>query len=324
MANAFTGGASGAAWDLLVETAFDRKVEYYLRDEPQWQQVIDKRPAQQAMPGDVVTLTLHNAFASLATSPLTETVDPDAVAAPAPTRVQVSLSEWGNAAITTLRLRELGFTAPDSEIAELVGRNMYDSVDSIIKAVADAGTNLLWVNGGILQTANTTTPGTDVQVVTTDLLTRAPAVAAVKLLQRAKVLPKQAGKYVSMIHPDVAYDLQAENSATAWTGPHIYGTDTANIYSGAVGDYQGARFLETTRTTITKTGASSGSVYSTYFFGQQALVEVAAQQPHIVIGPMVDKLKRFYPIGWYALAGWAIYRPQALVTVRTSSSITKL
>jgi N4-gp56 family major capsid protein len=320
MANAFTGGASGAAWDLLTETAYDRAVEYYLRDEPQWRQLIDKRPVDQAMPGDVVTLTLHNPFAALATSPLTETVDPDAVAAPAPTRVQVTLQEWGNAALTTLRLQETAFTKPDAEIAELIGRNMYDSVDTIVRSVADAGTNILWVNGGAMKT----TGGADASVAATDLLTRNPATAAVKLLQRAKVLPKQAGKYVAVIHPDVAFDLQAENTATAWNAPHVYGTDTAEIYSGAVGDFQGARYIETTRTTINSDGVSSGKVYSTYYFGKQALVEASAVDPHIVIGPQTDKLKRFFPIGWYGLAGWSIYRPQSLVQVRTCSSIAGL
>lgn len=324
MANAYTGGASGAAWDLLTETAYDRAVEWYLRDEPQWRQVIDKRPAEQAMPGDVVTLTLHNTALGLATSPLTETVDPDAVALPAPTRVQVTLQEWGNAAIGTLRLRETAFTKPDAEIAHHIGLNMVDSLDSIVRSVADAGTNILWVNGGAMKT----TGGADASVATTDLLTRNPATAAVKLLQRAKVQTKQAGKYVAIINPDVAFDVQAENSATAWVAPHTYGGDTAAIYSGAVGDFQGARYIETTRTTKTQDGAGTSpnqaEVYSTYYFGRQALVEASAVDPHVVIGPQTDKLKRFFPIGWYCLAGWSIYRPQALVTVRTSSSLAGL
>src|SRR6202000_145791 len=126
---------------LLVETAFDRSVDYYLRDEPQWNQMIDKHPVAQAMPGDGGTLTIHNPVCSRATTPLTETVDPDAVAAPAPTRVQVALQEYGNASLYTLRLKELAFTRPTEELTELIGRNMYDSIDSIVKSVADAGTN---------------------------------------------------------------------------------------------------------------------------------------------------------------------------------------
>lgn len=319
MANAFTGGASGAAWDLLVETAYDRAVEYYLRDEPQWRQVIDKRPVAQAMPGDVVTLTLHNSLA-LATSALTETVDPDAVAAPAPTRVNVTLQEWGNAALGTLRLFKTGFTKPDAELAQLIGLNQIDSVDAIIRSVADAGTNLIWVNGGVVKT----TGGANASVTATDLLTRAPATIAPKILARNKVMPKQGPFYAAMIHPDVSYDLQSENSATAWTAPHVYGTDTANIYTGTTGDFQRARYVETTRCNITTDGAAGAKVYSTYYLGRQALVEASVEEPHVVVGPQTDKLKRFFPIGWYALAGWAIYRPTALQTVRTSSSIAGL
>lgn len=320
MANAFTAGASGAAWDLLTETAYDRAVDWYLNDEPQWRSVIDKRPVNQAMPGDVVTLTIHNQL-TLATTALSETVDPDAVAMPAPTRVNVTLQEWGNAAIGTLRLQATAFTNPDKEIAMDIGYNMMDSLDAIVRSVADAGTNLLWVNGGVVKT----TGGANSAVASTDLLTRNPATAAVKLLRRNKVRTKQSGFYASMIHPDVSFDLQAENSATAWTAPHVYQDGQAGaIYAGTVGDFQGARYVETTRCNITTDGVTGGKVYSTYYLGQQALVEASAVDPHVVVGPQTDKLKRFFPIGWYSLQGWSIYRPKALLTVRTASSIAGL
>lgn len=320
MVNAYTGGASGAAWDNLVEAAFDRVVEWQLRDAPQWRQLIDKRPINQAMPGDTVTMTLQNDFTAHATTPLTETVDPDSVAAPAPTRVVVTLNEYGNAAISTLRLRDLGFTKPDQELAMGIGRNMYDTMDDLVRAIADAGTNIIHSNSGTLSTSG----GTDVLTTTTDLMNRKASVTAVSLLRRNKIQPRIGQNYAAVIHPDVAFDLQAENSATAWVAPHVYGTDTEAIYSGAVGDYQGARYIQTTRTTITNTGATSGKVYSTYYFGKQALVSAEVEPAHIVIGPQVDKLKRFFPIGWYSLAGWSIYRPEALVTVRTCSSIAGL
>lgn len=319
MANAFTGGASGAAWDLLTETAYDRAVDWYLEDQPQWRNVIDKRPVAQAMPGDVVTLTIMNKLA-LATSPLTETVDPDAVAMPAPSRVNVTLQEWGNASIGTLRLKGTAFTKPDQEMAMTIGLNQQDSIDTIVRSVADAGTNLLFVNGA----ATKSTGGTNGAVAATDLLTRGPATAAVKILRRNKVQPKQGSFYAAMIHPDVSFDLQAENTATAWNAPHTVGTDTAAIYAGAVGNFQGAQYVETTRCNVTGDGASSAKVYSTYYLGKQALVEASVYEPHVVVGPQVDKLKRFFPIGWYALCGWSIYRPEALLTVRTSSSISAL
>lgn len=305
----------------MTETAYDRVVEYQLRDDPQWRQVITKRPVQQSMPGDVVTFTLMNDLAH-ATTPLTETVDPDAVAAPAPTRVLVTLAEYGNATLTTERLERTAFINVDPAIAMLIARNQADSLDDLVRAIADASTNILHYNSGTLTTAQSASPGTDVLTTTADIMTRKPAVAAVTLLRRAKVNTLKSNKYVSMIHPDVAYDLQAEAAATAWVGPHTYGTDTEAIYSGQVGTYMGASYLETTRTTISATAAaSSAPLYSTYFLGDQAIAEASAVEPHVVVGPQIDKLKRFSPLGWYGLLGWGLYRPKALVIVKTQSSL---
>jgi hypothetical protein len=62
-------------------------------------------------------------------------------------------------------------------------------------------------------------------------------------------------------------------------------------------------------------------VFNTYFAGQQALAEAVAEEPHVVIGPVVDKLMRHRPLGWYGVLGFSIYRDEALYRVETSSSI---
>lgn len=62
-------------------------------------------------------------------------------------------------------------------------------------------------------------------------------------------------------------------------------------------------------------------VFNTYFAGQQALAEAVAEEFHVVIGPVVDRLMRHRPLGWYGIAGWAIYRQEALYRVESSSSI---
>ncbi len=63
------------------------------------------------------------------------------------------------------------------------------------------------------------------------------------------------------------------------------------------------------------------NVFNTYFAGQQALAEAVAEEPHVVIGPVVDKLMRHRPLGWYGVLGHAIYRDEALYRIETSSSI---
>lgn len=62
-------------------------------------------------------------------------------------------------------------------------------------------------------------------------------------------------------------------------------------------------------------------VYRTIVAGKQALAEAVAEEPHVVIGPVVDKLMRFRPIGWYGVLGFKIYRQEALYRIATASSI---
>ena len=84
--------------------------------------------------------------------------------------------------------------------------------------------------------------------------------------------------------------------------------------------------IDTAITTQVTSGASitfthETRVFNTYFAGQQALAEAVAEEPHVVIGPVVDKLMRHRPLGWYGVLGHAIYRDEALYRVETSSSI---
>ena len=81
---------------------------------------------------------------------------------------------------------------------------------------------------------------------------------------------------------------------------------------------------------VTSAGVTSGAtititpvtkVFNTYFAGQQALAEAVAEEFHVVIGPVVDKLMRHRPLGWYGIAGWSVYRNEALYRVESSSSI---
>mgnify|MGYP006268894013 CR=1 FL=1 len=71
----------------------------------------------------------------------------------------------------------------------------------------------------------------------------------------------------------------------------------------------------------TMTFTPVAKVYRTFFAGQQALAQAVAEEPHVVIGPITDKLQRFRPIGWYGVLGFKIYRNAALYRVESSSSI---
>ena len=92
-----------------------------------------------------------------------------------------------------------------------------------------------------------------------------------------------------------------------------------------------------TNTTLTVDVANSGTVgtntltvtpvtrvYNTIVCGQQAMAQAVAEEPHVVIGPVVDKLMRHRPMGWYGVLGFARYREEALYRIETGSSIAAL
>ena len=112
--------------------------------------------------------------------------------------------------------------------------------------------------------------------------------------------------------------------SAGWRQPHEY-VDTAGIYAGELGTYEGVAFVETPRLTNTQSGSGTGAsqvrVYNTFIMGQQALAEAVAEEPHTVIGPVTDKLMRLRPLGWYGVLGYALYRGTALWRVETASSV---
>jgi N4-gp56 family major capsid protein len=65
-------------------------------------------------------------------------------------------------------------------------------------------------------------------------------------------------------------------------------------------------------------------VFRTIIAGQQAMAQAVAEEPHVVIGPVVDKLMRHRPMGWYGVLGFARYREEALYRIETGSSIAAL
>jgi len=128
-----------------------------------------------------------------------------------------------------------------------------------------------------------------------------------------------------------AFTIVVANAAfggLAKVGDKISGTNvgtSAKITAISVG---------ATNTTFTVDVANSGTVgtntltvtpvtkvYRSFLAGQQALAEAVAEEPHVVIGPVVDRLMRQRPIGWYGVLGHAIYRNEALYRIETGSSI---
>jgi N4-gp56 family major capsid protein len=275
------------------------------------------------MPGSSVKFTIFNDL-SAATSTLTETSDVTAVAM-GDSQVEVTLAEYGNAVSTTAKLRGTSFLDVDAAAANVVGYNAGISIDSVIREVLSAGTNVIYGGGGSSDPAGRTT------VQTEDVIEANDVRKVVAALRGANAVSFN-GMYMGYIHPDVSYDLRRETGVASWRDPHVY-SDPAFIYNGEVGAFEGVRFIETPRAKIFE-NASNGSgsagtidVYCTHICGRQALakahsiVDGNGPFPRVVRGPITDTLMRFQPIGWYWLGGYARFREAALRRVESASSI---
>jgi len=119
---------------------------------------------------------------------------------------------------------------------------------------------------------------------------------------RAEVGDKIAGTGIASGAKITA--ISTSGSTTTFT------VDTAN--TGAV-----ALTTVVTVTPVTR-------VFDTIVCGAQAMAEAVAEEPHIVIGNVTDKLMRFRPMGWYGVLGFAVYRDEALYRITSGSSIAAL
>jgi N4-gp56 family major capsid protein len=187
---------------------------------------------------------------------------------------------------------------------------MVNTIDRLARTALDGATNVEFIG-------DTTASG----VVAGDVLTAAMVRKAHAELSAADAQPLGNGAFAAEVHPHASYDLKDETGDGAWVSPAQY-VDTIKIYNNEIGMFGGFRFMETSRASLVANGASSNvDLYTSYFHGKDALGEAVSIPPHIVIGPVVDKLKRMQPLGWYGYLGFDTIREAAVRLKKHASSI---
>lgn len=301
------------------QIAFDRLAYFALRSELLFDQAADVQPVAQAMPGSAVTFTIFNDIAA-ATSTLNEVTDVTPVAL-SDSQVTVTLAEYGNAVVTTAKLRGTAFLDVDSAAANVIGYNAGDSLDKVVSAVLAAGSNVAYAGG----------KSSRVGLAVADVLSANDIRKQVAALRKANV-PTFNGSYIGFIHPDVSYDFRTATDAAAWRTPANY-VDPTGIYNGEIGLFESVRFIETPRAPIFENAfngagaAGTGDSYATLVMGRQALAKAFSTQdgngamPKVVRGNVTDYLMRLQPMGWYWLGGYGRFREASLRRIESASSI---
>ena len=305
------------------QTAFEKLAYFALRPELYYDMFADVQATNATNPGATVTFTRFSDLAA-ATTPLNEGEDVTPVAL-SDSQVSVTLNEYGNASVTTAKVRATSFLPVDPVAANIVGYNAGISIDTVCRNTLQAGDNVIYATGGATDPTSRTTINSD------DTLTANDVRRVVAQLRTANV-PTVNGSYVGFIHPDVSYDFRSATDAAAWRTPANY-VNPEGIYNGEIGMFEGVRFMESPRAPLFANASdNSGStgtidVYGTLVMGRQALAKGISlggeygAQPTVVYGTVTDILQRFRPIGWKHFVGYGVFRQEALRRIESASSI---
>lgn len=309
----------------LLQTVYDLLAYMPLRTELVYEQLVSRGMVQRTggqgttpQPGSTVTFSFINDLTETA-STIAESTDvtPQSMST---TQISVTAQEYGGAVTVTQRLDSVGLVRVSPYAAERIGRQMGAQMDNVVKAAVQAGTNVFY--SGTATSRATVGP-------TGDTLTAADVRKAVARLRRGpspatpvQARPVRGTNYAGLIHPDVSVDLRAEGATGGgWRPVHEYQA-AGNIYAGEVGTFEGVVFLESPRAPFfLDAGETSTDVYATLFVGMEAIAKVIGYRRQTVVGPVVDSLRRFQPVGWKTMEGFGRFREDAIWRVESRSSI---
>jgi N4-gp56 family major capsid protein len=189
----------------------------------------------------------------------------------------------------------LDLTAIDpilTETSQLLGEQSGYSVDTIVRDILNAGTNVQYANNRASR----------VTVAAGDVLTVAEIRKAVRTLKKNRARPVAGQYFVAFVSPSATYDLQSDPN---WTRASEY-AGSEQIYSGEVGRLYGVRFIETTETKVyAGAGAAGIDVHATLAIGANAygIVPLDGQNLETFFKPVgssgtADPLNQRWTMGW--------------------------
>jgi N4-gp56 family major capsid protein len=250
---------------------------------------------------------------------LTEGVTPDGVDLSI-TPVTATVAQYGNWTKISDFIDLVGLDPLLTETSELMGENAGESIDTIVRDIIYAGTNVIYPTGA---TTRVTVTGS-MKITALDIL------RARRTLRRNKVkqvsIPGGGKGYLSFIHTDVATDLMQTQE---WKDQNTY-VDTKNREDGIIGKMYGIYFIEVDNgVKYAGAGAAGVDVFATLFIGKGAYgvpdVE-GSSKPEIIVHPAgsggtADPLNQFNTVAWKAALATVRINELCIVRYETSASV---
>ena len=241
--------------------------------------------------GRTVNFTRYNPL-TIITTPLGEASNPVSCPINSST-VSMTLSEYG---ITTTHGKLLTLTSIDSgmkEKVELVGQNMGETLDQLVRSELGNGTSFYGNN----KTVSTFTAG--------DTLDACDIRLMVRQLELNKAKAYKDGMFIGKTDPYSKYNLIGD---TTWVNAKTY-SDVKGLYNGEMGELYQVRWLlnrsVASGTEATSTASSGVVRFYTYVHGDNAfgVYDLAQDQPKLYILP--NQVDSNSPTGRISFVSWA-------------------
>ena len=246
-------------------------------------------------------------------STITEGTDPTARGISAVT-VSAVLAQYGDLTQVTDVLSLTAFDNVISSAVELLGYQAGLTVDTVVRDIVAATTNVLYASG----VANRTS------IAASNVLTVADIRKAIRTLRGANAMPnsKAGGKFVAVVHPNVEYDLQGDSN---WVNAALYtekGVD--RIFQGETGEMYGVKFLRSANAPVlTNSGSAGTEVYQTLIFGEEAFGVSDLQSIRTIVqNPSKNSALELYAdVGWKCSFAAVILNNDYMVSIESAASL---
>lgn len=254
---------------------------------------------------------------AVSTTAITEGVTPDGVDLNI-TKLVATVQQYGNWTKISDFIDMTGLDPLLTEAAQLLGENAGESMDTLVRDIVAAGTNVVTV-GAKARSA----------ILASDKINALDILRVRRTLKRNKVkqiaVPGGGKGYLAFIHTDVATDLMQTQE---WKDQNTY-VDAKNREEGVLGKMYGIYFLEADNAVkFAGAGSAGADVYGTIFIGKGAYgvpdVE-GSSKPEMIVhkagsGGVADPLNQFNTVAWKS--AFTTLRLNELCIVRYESGAT--
>lgn len=262
--------------------------------------------------GRTVNFTRYDPLTIL-TTPLTESSNPTVCQITAST-IAVTLSEYG---LTVNTSKLLSLVSIDKNMAEkiaLVGQNMGETLNRLVRAQLGEGTAFL---------PNSATSST---VASTTKLDASAVRGITQRLEINKARPYPDGFWLGKTTPQNKYDLIGDS---VWTNAKTY-SDVKDLYRGEMGELYQVRWLLNKDVASANGNPASAActvvMYYSYVHGQDAFgaFDLAGDKPKLYI--LANQIDSGNPAGRNSKISWAgsyackILNPDWTLTVKAAAS----